>query len=236
MLALLALDRAGAEVDLRRARSPTARVVDHLTRRGERRKPPRNARVEAARIARGAVLPLAELGADAHRRADHPGRAGVGRDACPTTPRRASSARSHPDVARLLRALLRVAQADGLHRPGGAAGGARAGPGGRRAPHAGAEGGRRRQARGGHGRRRAPVRRRRRHRRPEGARLLDARLPGRGRAPAGRGARRSRSWCAPSVADARPRSPRPRRAARAPDRASTTSPGADATGRARGSA
>jgi enhancing lycopene biosynthesis protein 2 len=62
VLTLLALDRAGAEAVCMAPDKPQADVVDHRSGRatGERR----NALVESARIARGAVRPLAEIRAD----------------------------------------------------------------------------------------------------------------------------------------------------------------------------
>ena len=137
------IERAGAEaicaapdVDQRaRRRSPD--------RRAQRRRP-RNARAEAARIAgpHGRCR-CPRSTPNAHRRADRAGRRRGRSRRCPTTPRSTSSVRSIPTSRALLRAHAAVAPADGLHRPVGAAGGARAGAGGRRARDRRAEGRRR---------------------------------------------------------------------------------------------
>jgi enhancing lycopene biosynthesis protein 2 len=62
VLALLALDEAGAAVTIAAPDKPQAHVINHLT--GAVADESRNVLVEAARIARGNITPLAELATD----------------------------------------------------------------------------------------------------------------------------------------------------------------------------
>src|SRR3954453_15131256 len=62
MVTLLALDRAGAEIICAAPDQPQAQVVSHITGEAINVKPRRNVLVEAARIVRGRVRRLPELG------------------------------------------------------------------------------------------------------------------------------------------------------------------------------
>ena len=63
MITLLALDRAGAEIVCAAPDQPQAVLANHVTGEAAPAKPPkRNALVEAARLARGAIRNLAALG------------------------------------------------------------------------------------------------------------------------------------------------------------------------------
>jgi enhancing lycopene biosynthesis protein 2 len=62
MLAMLVIERAGAQVVCAAPDADQAAVFDHAT--GDRTRAARNARVEAARLAGASILPLAELGPD----------------------------------------------------------------------------------------------------------------------------------------------------------------------------
>ena len=199
MLALVCARARGGEDHLRgagsraahRRRSPHRAAIVAWAPTRER------ARRGAAALPRGAVLPLGELRPEALDALIIPGGRRRRDDAVEL--RREGRAlrgpsRSGPAAAG---AACR-AQADGVHRPRGAAGGARAGAGRRRAAHAGHRRGPRGQARRRDGRRRPPVPRRRRDRRPEVARDLDAGVDVR-RRPARQVASASRSWCVPAV-------------------------------------
>ena len=81
MLTLLALDEAGAEVQCAAPDMPKHHVVNHLTGspvEGE----PRNVLVEAARIARGNIVPLSEIDATAFDAIILPGGFGAAKNLC----------------------------------------------------------------------------------------------------------------------------------------------------------
>jgi len=102
MLALLVIERAGAQAICFAPDADQAGVVNHLT--GEASDGARNARVEAARIA-GSVRPLAELNANAIDALIVPG--GEGPIATLSDyPEKRELCQIHPEVAGLLRGML----------------------------------------------------------------------------------------------------------------------------------
>src|SRR5450631_4163279 len=111
MLAMLSAERGGAEIICVAPAREQRTVVDHLTGGGAD-KVTRNARVEAARLSGGPVLPLAELRPDAVDALLVPGGGGAGITL-------SDYAEKHelctvdPDLVKLLRALLTA------HRPMG---------------------------------------------------------------------------------------------------------------------
>jgi len=106
MITLLALDRAGAEIICAAPDQPQALLANHVTGEAAPAKPPkRNTLVEAARIARGSIRNLAGL---ADRDIDAliiPGGEGVGQNLS-SYAEKGELCEVHPDVARLLRAML----------------------------------------------------------------------------------------------------------------------------------
>ena len=104
MLALYYAERAGAEVICAAPDRDQRTVVDHLSG-GIVDKGARNARVEAARLSGGAVLPLAELLPEPHRRAAGPGWR-WGRDHALRLCGQTQLCTVDPDLVKLLRALL----------------------------------------------------------------------------------------------------------------------------------
>ena len=111
VLTLLALDRAGAEAICAAPDVAQGRVFDHL--RGEvAEAPPRQALVEAARIARGKVRPLAALDINEVDALIFPGGEGVG-SVLSNYHEREQLCDVHPDVVRLLKGAL------ASHRPMG---------------------------------------------------------------------------------------------------------------------
>jgi enhancing lycopene biosynthesis protein 2 len=106
MITLLALDRAGAEIVCAAPDSPQALLANHVTGDAAAAKPPkRNALVEAARITRGEIRDLAAL---ADRDIDAliiPGGDGVGQNLS-NYAEQGQLCEVHPDVVRLLRAML----------------------------------------------------------------------------------------------------------------------------------
>ncbi len=198
MLAMLCAERGGAKIICVAPDRDQRTVVDHLTGGGAD-KVTRNARVEAARLSGGPVLPLAELRPDAIDALLVPGGGGAGITL-------SDYAEKHelctvdPDLVKLLRALLPAHKPMGFiglsallaARVLGPVAGVRVtlGPKGTAlAKHAAVMG--------------ADVR-------PatvddvisdrEGPRPHDARLPGRGAHPARPWPRPSTSWCAPCSA------------------------------------
>jgi enhancing lycopene biosynthesis protein 2 len=109
-LTLLVIERAGARAVCAAPDAEQALVVDHLNRRPTRGS--RNARVEAARIAPGPVLPLAELSADAIDALILPGGEGA-LGTLSDYDQKHELCQVNPDVARLLREMLQG------HRPMG---------------------------------------------------------------------------------------------------------------------
>ncbi len=106
VITLLALDRAGAEIICAAPDQPQAVLANHVTGDAAPAKPPkRNALVEAARLARGSIRSLAGL---ADRDIDAliiPGGDGVGQNLSSYADK-GELCEVHPDVARLLRAML----------------------------------------------------------------------------------------------------------------------------------
>jgi len=80
VLALLALDRAGAEVLITAPNRDQAHVINHLT--GEVTTETRNVLVEAARIARGKITDLADVHADQMDALVLPGGFGAAKNLC----------------------------------------------------------------------------------------------------------------------------------------------------------
>ena len=195
----------------RSARRPTASSArSSITcAAAARRRAHRATRASRRRASRGGAgaAARASCGPDAIDALLIPGGERRRRPRCPTTPRSTSSARSIPTSSRLLRALLPAQQADGVRRAcrrcwrracsaRWRACGMTLGPKGTpAAKHAAVMGADVR-----------PVHRRGRDRRSEGARLHDARLPGRGarRCPAV-GQRPSIGWCARRASGVAPR-------------------------------
>jgi len=103
VLALLALDRAGAQVVCMAPNCDQLHVIDHKT--GEPTGETRNALVEAARIARGAIRDLADVHADELDALILPGGFGAVKNLCDFAVAGAG-AKVHGEVARLLREML----------------------------------------------------------------------------------------------------------------------------------
>lgn len=103
VLSLLALDRAGARVQCAAPDKPQHHVVDHLTRQvvpGETR----NVLHEAARIARGQVVPLSAVDVADYDALFLPGGFGVAKNLC-TFAFEGAQGRVDPEVARVIRAF-----------------------------------------------------------------------------------------------------------------------------------
>ncbi len=103
VITLLALDRAGAEVIIAAPDKDQAHVVDHLAgapAEGQRR----NVRVEAARIARGAVRDLAQLRAEEIDAIIFPGGFGAAKNLC-TYAFEGPDCKVDPEVARITREM-----------------------------------------------------------------------------------------------------------------------------------
>jgi enhancing lycopene biosynthesis protein 2 len=106
MITLLALDRAGAEIVCAAPDSAQALLANHVTGDAAAAKPPkRNVLVEAARITRGAICGLAALGDRDIDALIIPGGDGVGQNLS-TYADKGQLCEVHPDVVRLLRAML----------------------------------------------------------------------------------------------------------------------------------
>ena len=103
VLALLVIERAGARALCAAPDVDLPAVVDHLT--GKTGRGSRNARLEAARITGGPVLKLAELVPDALDALLIPGGAGAITTLSDYTTKH-ELCQVHPDVTRLLRAML----------------------------------------------------------------------------------------------------------------------------------
>jgi enhancing lycopene biosynthesis protein 2 len=103
VLALLALDRAGAEVVCMAPNCDQLHVVDHRT--GEPTGETRNVLVEAARIARGSIRDLSEVHAEELDALILPGGFGAAKNLCDFAVAGAG-AKVHGEVARLLREML----------------------------------------------------------------------------------------------------------------------------------
>src|SRR4051812_44758112 len=132
MVTLLALDRAGAEIICVAPDEPQAQIINHLTgepsqaeagaggpggassSKGARSKTPRrNVLVEAARITRGRVRRLAELGDREIDALILPGGEGGGQNLS-TYAEQGELCEVHPDGARLLPGMLTSHKAIGL--------------------------------------------------------------------------------------------------------------------------
>jgi enhancing lycopene biosynthesis protein 2 len=105
MVTLLALDRAGAQSICAAPDQPQALVVNHRSGEVAPAKVKRQVLVEAARIARGQVRSLAELDDRDIDALILPGGEGVGQNLS-TYAEKGELCEVHPDVARLLRAML----------------------------------------------------------------------------------------------------------------------------------
>jgi enhancing lycopene biosynthesis protein 2 len=106
MITLLALDRAGAEIICAAPDQAQAVLANHLTGEGVPAKPPRrNALVEAARLARGSIRSLAALGDRDIDALIIPGGEGAWQNLS-SYAEQGERCEVHPDVARLLRAML----------------------------------------------------------------------------------------------------------------------------------
>lgn len=101
-LTLLALDRAGAQAQVAAPDVDQMHVVDHL--RGEPTAEKRNALVEAARIARGQIVPLARLRAGELDALVVPGGFGAAKNLCSYAVD-GPKLTVHPEVERLVREL-----------------------------------------------------------------------------------------------------------------------------------
>ena len=102
VLTLLAIDRAGGEAVCMAPDAPQAHVVNHLTgepAEGESR----NILVEAARIARGKIKPLADCGADDFDALVLPGGFGSAKNLC-SYAFDGPEMKVNPDVERILKA------------------------------------------------------------------------------------------------------------------------------------
>lgn len=111
VLVLLALDRANAQVTCAAPDIPQARVVNHLTKQptGESR----NVLVEAARIARGNIVPLSQFKVDELDAIILPGGFGAALNLC-TLATEGERATVHPQVAEMLQAAHRAKKALGF--------------------------------------------------------------------------------------------------------------------------
>jgi enhancing lycopene biosynthesis protein 2 len=103
VITLLALDRAGAVVQCAAPDIPQAHVMNHLTNTVEEGAT-RNVLVESARIARGAIVPLAAIRADDYDAVFLPGGFGAAKNLS-TVAFDGPAARVDPEVARVLRAF-----------------------------------------------------------------------------------------------------------------------------------
>jgi enhancing lycopene biosynthesis protein 2 len=105
MVTMLALERAGAEVVCAAPDHPQLKVIDHRGGEVVNAKPRRNVLAEASRIARGRVRRLAELSDRDIDALILPGGEGVAQNLS-TYDEKGELCEVHPDVARLLRAML----------------------------------------------------------------------------------------------------------------------------------
>ncbi|MCZ6598230.1 MAG: isoprenoid biosynthesis glyoxalase ElbB [Planctomycetota bacterium] len=103
VITLLALDRAGAEIVCMAPDVDQMHVVDHRT--GDVVEERRNVLTESARIARGDIRDLAEVGAGDIDALILPGGLGAAKNLCDFAVA-GSDARTHPEVARLLDEML----------------------------------------------------------------------------------------------------------------------------------
>ena len=107
VITLLALDRAGAEV-IMAAPDVELEVVDHYSGKASGEK--RNVLVESARIARGKIIPLSELGADDIDALIFPGGFGAAKNLCDFAVK-GTDATAIPEVARIVREVHKAGAA-----------------------------------------------------------------------------------------------------------------------------
>jgi enhancing lycopene biosynthesis protein 2 len=103
VIALLALDRAGAEAICMAPNVSQMHVIDHLT--GEPTDETRNVLCESARIARGEIRDLAEVRSEELDGLILPGGFGAAKNLCDFA-LAGPEAKVHPEVARLLSGML----------------------------------------------------------------------------------------------------------------------------------
>jgi enhancing lycopene biosynthesis protein 2 len=103
VITLLALDRAGAEVVCMAPSIDQMHVIDHLT--GQETGEKRNVLVESARIARGEIRDLAEVGAAELDAVIFPGGFGAAKNLCDFAVKGAEAV-VNPDVSRLIREMF----------------------------------------------------------------------------------------------------------------------------------
>lgn len=113
VLALAALDRAGAELVCAAPDVAQAAIVNHVTGEATAAKPKRSVLVESARICRGHIKPLAQLDVRDVDVLLFPGGEGVGQNLS-NWAEKGEICEVNPDVARLLRACLAARKAMGF--------------------------------------------------------------------------------------------------------------------------
>lgn len=101
--ALLALDRAGAEAVVCAPSGPQMHVVNHLAGQPEEEET-RDILIESARLARGNIIPLAEMDSTAVDAALLPGGFGAAKNLCNFASEGASGT-VHPEVSQFLRGI-----------------------------------------------------------------------------------------------------------------------------------
>lgn len=102
VITLLALDRAGVEVQCMAPNCDQMHVIDHTT--GEPTDEVRNVLTESARIARGDIVDVAEVSGAELDALIFPGGFGAAKNLCDFAARGADSS-AHPEVARLLKEM-----------------------------------------------------------------------------------------------------------------------------------
>jgi enhancing lycopene biosynthesis protein 2 len=112
LLTLLAVEKSGAQSICAAPAVPQARVFDHLRNQDAAEAPPRQALVEAARLARGRIQELSTVAPDHFDALVLPGGAGVA-EVLSNYATKAQICDVQPDVVRLLKAALTS------HRPMG---------------------------------------------------------------------------------------------------------------------
>jgi enhancing lycopene biosynthesis protein 2 len=113
VLALLSLERAGADVMCFAPEEVQAAVHDHVTGAVDAAAPPRAVLAEAARLAHGRIRPLASLGDGDFDALVFPGGQGVG-TVLSNYAEKGERCEVHPDVARLLKSALAKHRTIGL--------------------------------------------------------------------------------------------------------------------------
>lgn len=97
---LLSLDQAGAKVQCAAPDNPQAEVINHLTHKPAHEQ--RNVLAEAARIARGKIVPLSEISADDFDAVILPGGFGAAKNLC-TYAKDGTASHVDADLIRVLR-------------------------------------------------------------------------------------------------------------------------------------